>query len=185
MPTSPPAREQDAHRLFFALWPDDAVRPALGAAVDAVGAFEGAGRRTHPDKYHLTLHFLGGWARWPDDVAARCREAAASVQCTCFHLVVDHAGSFPRSRVGWLAPSGNSGLDALWSSLGHALDDAGVERRATETFSPHVTVLRGLSRRVEDSPVEPISWPVEDFVLVHSHAGRYEVVERWPLRPAA
>lgn len=172
----------DAHRLFFAVWPDDAVREALAAAVDGVDAFETDGRRTPAAKYHLTLHFLGAWSMAPDAVVARCRAVADGIDCSGFHLVVDHAGHFAGARVGWLAPSGNSGLDALWSALAHALDDAGVERRVAESFRPHVTVARGLRAWVDAVPVGPISWPVEDFVLVHSHGGRYEVVGRWPLR---
>ena len=156
----------------------------MASAVDGVSAFSGVGRRVDPAKYHVTLHFLGGWAEMPADVVAACSEAAASVRASAFHLVVDHAGSFARSRVGWLAPSGNSGLDALWSGLGHALREQGVEYRAAETFSPHVTVLRNLSRRVEDVPIDPLSWPVDDFVLVHSHGGRYEILGRWALAPA-
>ena len=95
--------------------------------------------------------------------------------------MIDHAGGFARSRVGWLAPTGNSGLDALWSTLGHALDAEGVEHRVAETFAPHVTVLRDVRGRLPDTPVDPLSWPVEDFVLVHSHDGRYDVIDGWPL----
>lgn len=179
-----PAPQGDSHRLFFALWPADALRTAMRDAADAVRAFESADRRTDPARYHLTLHYLGGWPRRPDDVVERCRAAARAVDCSGFHLVVDRAGGFPGARVGWLAPSGNSGLDALWSALGHALDDAGLPRRQAERFAPHVTVRRGLAARVADTPIEPLSWPVEDFVLVHSHAGRYEVAGRWPLRAA-
>lgn len=66
--------------------------------------------------------------------------------------------------------------------MGHALDEAGVQRRATEAFAAHVTVLRGLRGRMDEVPVEPLSWPVSDFVLVHSHAGRYDVIGRWALQ---
>ena len=177
-----PHHAGDAHRLFFALWPDDTVRAALAFAAAAVDSFEKAGRRTPAAKYHLTLHFLGACPAPPEAMVARCRQAAAAVDCSGFHLVVDHAGAFARARVGWLAPAGNSGLDALWSALAHALDDAGVARRESETFSPHVTVVRGFGGPLEDAPVDPVSWPVQDFVLVHSHGGRYEVIGRWPLR---
>lgn len=181
MPSIDTARRGDAHRLFLALWPDDDVREAMHAAVDAVPAFARTGRRVDAAKLHLTLHFLGGWPAFPDAAVEACRAAAASVQASAFHLVIDHAGHFARSRVGWLAPSGNSGLDALWSALGHALQEQGVDHRTTETFSPHVTVLRGLSARVDDTPIEPLSWPVDSFVLVHSHGGRYDILERWAL----
>lgn len=170
-----------AHRLFFALCPDDALREAIRATVEGAHVFGGRGRRVAPAKYHVTLHFLGGWDAFPDDVAAAARRAGSAVESGAFHLVVDRAGGFARSRVGWLAPSGNSGLDALWSSLGHALDAQGVERRVAETFAPHVTVLRDVHGRLPETPVDPLSWPVEDFVLVHSHDGRYAVIDRWPL----
>ncbi|GAB6197358.1 RNA 2',3'-cyclic phosphodiesterase [Lysobacter xanthus] len=181
MSDSPNARGAGGHRLFFALWPDDTVRGALESAVGGVAAFRGRGRRIAAAKYHLTLHFLGGWSGWLDAIAATARAAAAAVDARAFHLVVDRAGGFAGPRVGWLAPEGNSGLDALWSALGHALDDAAVPYRVHEHFSPHVTVMREMRGRPEESVIEPISWPVEDFVLVHSHAGRYDVIDRWML----
>ena len=171
------------HRLFFALWPTDALRAAFRDAADAVTAF-GAGRRLDDDKLHLTLHFLGGWQALPREVAAQAAAAAATVRARAFHLIVDHAGSFGGARVGGLAPAGNSGLDALWSDLGRALDTAGIARRAAPRFAPHVTVRRNLSSGLADIPVAPISWPVDAFVLVHSHAGRYDVLDRWALDAA-
>ena len=170
----------DAHRLFFALCPADEPRAAIVHAADGVSEFAN-GRRVADEKLHLTLHFLGGWAAWPEDVAQRASKAAATVGARAFHLVVDRAGSFERAGVGWLAPSGNSGLDALWSDLGRALGDAGIARRAPPRFVPHVTVRRGIRNALSDIPIDPISWPVDDFALLHSHDGRYDVIERWAL----
>lgn len=175
-------RQHGGHRLFFALWPQDDVRAALVHAVAATASLRGAGRVVPAAKLHLTLHFLGGW---PDDAAMpldAVRDAAGQVDCSVFHLVVDRAGGFRGSRVGWLAPAGNSGLDALWSDLGRALDDAGLAGVEHERFSPHITVRRNVSRAVDEAPVDPVSWPVDAFVLVHSHDGQYDVVDRWPLR---
>lgn len=174
----------EAHRLFLALWPDDEVRAALDRAADGVDAFRGQGRRVAAAKLHITLHFLGGWPQPPHDVIERVRAAISGVQARGFHLVVDHAGSFRGARVGWLAPGGNSGLDALWSDLGHALDAAGIETRRHERFAPHVTVLRAFRDALDEVPVEPVSWPVQDFVLVHSHDGHYDIVERCALEAA-
>lgn len=178
------APDGDAHRLFLALWPDEEVRAALDHAADGVEAFRGQGRRVAATKLHITLHFFGGSSDGPAVVIDRVRAAVSGVHARGFHLVIDHAGSFDGARVGWLAPGGNSGLDALWSDLGHALDAAGLETRRYARFSPHVTVVRAFRGQVADVPVAPVSWPVQDFVLVHSHGGRYEVVERWPLEPA-
>ena len=173
----------ETHRLFFALWPDDGLRAALASAVDAVGV-GGRGRRVAVAKYHVTLHFLGGWPEFPAGIVEAARDAATRVRASAFELVVDHAGGFTRSRVGWLAPAANAGLDALWSSLGAALDAAEIPRRAAESFSPHVTVLRNVRGSIDPVPIQPLSWPVEDFVLVHSHGGRYDVLDRWKLAPA-
>jgi 2'-5' RNA ligase len=174
------SRPADGHRLFFALWPDDTVRGALARAADGVGAFA-SGRRVPDDKLHLTLHFLGGWPDTPEDVIRAASTAAATVEAGMFHLVVDRAGGFHGARVGWLAPSGNSGLDALWSGLGRALDDAGVRRRAHPHVSPHVTVRRDIRERLREASIDPVSWPVDAFVLVHSHDGRYDVLSSWAL----
>lgn len=176
--STPPA---ETHRLFFALWPEQALRDAMRDAVGRQADFADRGRPVSIEKLHLTLHFLGGWPAFPEDVADAARRAAAAVEAAAFHLVVDHAGGFVRSRVGWLAPAGNSGLDALWSTLGHALDSEGVPRRDQETFAPHVTVLRHVRGSVPETALEPLSWPVADFVLIHSHGGRYEVIGRWEL----
>lgn len=184
MTDAPAGPVHGEHRLFFALWPDDVVRGALAAAVDAVADVDTGARRVAPGKYHVTLHFLGGGPEFAADVADAARAAAHAVEASAFHLVIDHAGAFARSRVGWLAPAGNSGLDALWSALGHALDAAGVERRAAEAYVPHVTVLRGLRGALPETPVGPISWPVDRFVLVHSHAGRYDIIGEWALARA-
>jgi 2'-5' RNA ligase len=179
-----PASHGEVHRLFFALWPEESVRAQLDAAAASVDAFRDTGRRVPVEKLHLTLHFLGGWPSLPDAGIAAASAAAANVACRALHLVIDRAGSFKAARVGWLAPGGNSGLDALWSGLGHALGDAGIATRAHDRFSPHVTVLRNLRAQFDDVEVEPVSWPVEDFVLVHSHGGCYEQVGRWSLAPA-
>jgi hypothetical protein len=36
-------------------------------------------------------------------------------------------------------------------------------------------------RRVEDNPIAPISWPIEDFELVLSAGGDHIQLGRWPL----
>lgn len=144
--------------------------------------FRGAGRRTAAAKHHITLHFLGGWPRRPDDIVDRARAAAASVDARAFHLVVDRAGGFAGARVGWLAPAPSSGLDALWKALQRALDAAALPYRTHGGFSPHITVLRNARGRLPETQIEPVSWSVDSFALVHSHDGRYDVIDRWTLR---
>jgi len=46
-------------------------------------------------------------------------------------------------------------------------------------FTPHVTLLYD-PRSVEEHPIEPISWTVSEFVLIHSMQGHAHLA-RWPL----
>jgi 2'-5' RNA ligase len=58
-----------------------------------------------------------------------------------------------------------------------------LARWAKGVFTPHVTLLYdGMS--VAEQPVDPISWTVGEFVLVHSLLGqtRHIILDRWPLR---
>ena len=75
---------------------------------------------------------------------------------------------------------GGDALDRL-TSLGHALDAAIAEksgaRRVRRDFAPHVTLLYG-DRAVEEHPVAPICWTVNEFVLIHSLQGHRHVA-RW------
>jgi RNA 2',3'-cyclic 3'-phosphodiesterase len=62
----------ETHRLFFALWPNDATRDALAATAQAVRQRQHpAGRWNRPSRFHVTLQFLGGYPVWPDDIVAR------------------------------------------------------------------------------------------------------------------
>jgi 2'-5' RNA ligase len=66
-------------------------------------------------------------------------------------------------------------------SLGHVLSAAiaekGMGRRAVRDFAPHVTLLYG-ERAIDEYPVEPIRWTVNEFVLIHSLQGHAHLA-RW------
>ena len=60
-------------RLFFALWPDDALRRQIAAQAVALNhAHEGGGRLLPQDRLHLTLRFMG---EYPDEAFAHTPEA--------------------------------------------------------------------------------------------------------------
>jgi 2'-5' RNA ligase len=166
-------------RLFFALWPDDAVRAALGAVAGSV-AERAQGRAVPAAKLHLTLSFLG-------DVAAErvndAIEAAKTVRGARFEVVLDTLGSFRNARVAWAGLSRMpQGLAALQSSLDRELRARGftLEERP---FSAHATLVRGIARAIAPGSMAPIAWKVGEFVLVRSETGRgsYAVMERWIL----
>lgn len=181
VPRGPP------HRLFFALWPDAALREAVAATTAAlVQANHSDGRRLRADRYHVTLQFLGDIpAPRRDDVVARATEAAGQVDVPAFDLVLDQAGGFPQARVWWLAPGlAPDGLRQLWDALGVALLEAGQKAKASPGFSPHLTVVRDVGTRLPTTPVAPLRWRVDRFVLIDSQPPKpYRVVGEWALRP--
>lgn len=180
------ASHGDVHRLFFALWPDDAVRAQMAEAARRLRArYAPRGRWLGGHRYHLTLQFLGDFDRLREDLVDDACRAAASVRSAAFDLPMDRAGSFRGSRVWWLGCEHTpDGLRGLWSALGLALAKGHVSTRASHTLTPHVTLLRDAVETLSDTPIEPIVWPVREFVLIHSQLGSrnaYDVLQRWPL----
>lgn len=169
------------HRLFFAVWPDAAVRAQIGAAAQALARDRAVhGRRVHDDRLHLTLHYLGAV---PDAGLDAALDAGRSIDVAKFEFVLDRAGGFSRARVAWLGCADvPDALTDLHQQLGAALAARGlpVESRA---YAPHVTVQRDVRGGVADAAIEAIAWTVDSFVLVDSRADRgYVELGRWLLR---
>lgn len=173
---------ETSHRLFFALWPDDATRARLAAQVAAMPLRHG--RRVRAGNLHLTLAFIGN----ADADYRQClSRAAEAVSAPTFDCVVSETGSFPRARVVWFGLAAvPDALAGLAERLNAALaSDCGYqpERRP---FRPHMTVVRKVMRGPRDWRPEPVPWRVEDFCLVESRSEpdgvRYGVVRRYPLQ---
>ncbi len=168
-----------ARRLFFALWPDPAVRRGL---VHLQRALPG-GRAVHPEDLHATLAFLGPVA---DDRLACVTAAAAGLRAPPFELRLDRLGYWSRPKIAWCgADQVPEALGGLVRGLWRALEGCGFSPE-TRPYLPHVTLARK-ARRIESEPVEPpLRWPVDRFVLVESlplpEPPRYKVVASWPLR---
>jgi RNA 2',3'-cyclic 3'-phosphodiesterase len=168
-------------RLFFALWPDEPVRDALGAAARPL-LENCAGKPVPSRNYHLTLAFLG--AVDAERVEGR-RAAAAEVRAEPFDLVMDCHGHWARPQVAWLGcrhpPEAAARLaSAAWA----ALEPLGFQPEE-RPFVPHLTVLRRCRACAWPGPVTPAEWPVRDFALVSSvtrpTGADYTVIQRWPL----
>lgn len=185
----------EVHRLFFALWPDEATRAALGRAVAALrsqhSASEARGRWVDAARYHVTLQFLGGHAGpFPEALArSACDVAAALPKPAPFGLRIDVAASFRgRAAPWWLGTSRlPDALADLWRRLGQGLRDAGLPHDARGDFTPHVTVMRDAGRRLPETALgdAALNWPVRSFALMRSGAGGYAVIGTWPLAATA
>ncbi|HKQ82384.1 MAG TPA: RNA 2',3'-cyclic phosphodiesterase [Steroidobacteraceae bacterium] len=179
-------------RLFFAVWPDETVRGALARGMPLLGP---GGRAVPIENLHVTLAFLGNTdAKRLDELA----QLAGKIIADPFVLTLDEYAVWERTLVVLTAKETPAALAQLAGDLNAALGQAGFPTDS-RPYRAHVTLIRerrrGSGRREgllapEALPlaVTPISWPVNDFVLVSSRTrpqgSRYEVLQRWPLAGA-
>jgi RNA 2',3'-cyclic 3'-phosphodiesterase len=152
----------DVARLFLALWPHDAVRARLAAYRD-VWRWPAGAKPVPDEKLHLTLHFIGAFAR---DRIAALAEALAEVETEPL-CVRAGAAEIWRGGIAVLSVVPVPALTALHARLGAALAGLGVELEA-RPFAPHVTLAR--KARGAEAPVLPaeIDWMARAPVLVES-----------------
>ncbi|MGA9854672.1 MAG: 2'-5' RNA ligase family protein [Gammaproteobacteria bacterium] len=175
-------------RLFFAVFPDPI------AAVDITHLAQTLrhqyalhGNPVWKERLHVTLYLLGDYAGLPPALIAAATEAAERVEAAEFDVTFDKVSSFVgRSRNHPLILGGGAALEPLHAfrrHLGECLTVAGLGRLLGHQFIPHVTLLYD-DKDLKSRAVEPISWRVREFALVHSLLGRTEhrVLERWTLR---
>jgi RNA 2',3'-cyclic 3'-phosphodiesterase len=172
-------------RLFFALWPTDAVRAQLAAVAESHAAL---GRAIAARNLHVTLVFLGAVAA---ERVAGVLEIAQSTQKLTFGVNVllhlDAVESWRRSSLICLA-AGHAPpeLLAIVERLRAGLRERGFALRAHETFRPHVTLVRDVARgSTGGAGAASVQWPVDSFALVESQVGQrgseYTVLETWRL----
>lgn len=180
--TRVPARTD---RLFFAVAPDAAARERIHAlAVHLRAELALRGRPLGPERYHVTLAFLGDHAGLPPRLVEQVSACAGTIALPPFDVALDRVASFARGRgspLVLLGGDGVAGLRALAAALAGRLHD--VARTDARPYTPHLTLLRD-DRVVAERPVAPIAWTAREFVLVHSAVGqgRHTVLGRWPLR---
>ncbi len=177
----------EPNRLFFALWPDDATRTALADAARKLQArLQPGGRIERAERLHATLLFLGDAVPGSEETAAM--QIASLLKADPFTVTIDRAGTFSRRSKLWWLGSSQASRDAiaLHDALRARLRVAGVSYDL-KTFTPHVTILRDAGKPLAPTPIEPIRWPVTDFVLVRSQLApqpaEYRVIGRWKLEP--
>ena len=181
IPLSTPDPSQGHSRLFFALWPDEALRDAIYKG--SRGAVEMSGGRPVPrDNLHITLAFLGGIS---DAAAEQAAAAADEVLEGSFEFALDEFGCWPTSQVVWY---GCSTPPAMTRSLALKLRErlqARSLRPDANKFVPHVTLARWVHKAGPFMPATRIPWQVREFALIrsetHSSGVEYTPLARWPL----
>jgi 2'-5' RNA ligase len=169
-------------RLFFALWPDDAVRARLARWSRELHALCG-GRPTRPENLHVTLAFLGSVE---EARVVEVERAAGEVAPRAVSLVLDQPGYWKHNRIAWAGASVvPPELEALVSELRGALAKSQI-RFDAKSFVSHVTLLRDAREPAPMPALAPIEWWLEGFVLVQSvslsQGSRYEIRKSWKSR---
>jgi 2'-5' RNA ligase len=169
-------------RLFFALWPEAALREQIvGCSKPIVQAARG--RAVTTENLHITLAFLGNV-----DVSQRAciEEMAGAIDCPPFDVTLDHSGHWSRSRVLCLMPADSPApLSQLAEALQSGASACGLSLDDSRAYRPHLTLMRKVAFAPEVSVVEPIHWSVSGFALLRSvpvpQGVRYDVLREWPL----
>lgn len=170
--------EASAYRLFIGIDVPDDVRARIAAVVEPLRATRPALRWTDPQRWHLTVAFLGDVA--PGDVEAVTdvmTAAAGSVEQE-IRLATGAAGRFG-NRVLWLGldddPAGS--VTRLGTDLQRALGDRDLPVDP-KPVRPHLTLARGRGRRapvghavVAACQPPQAAWTAVEMVLWRSHLG--------------
>jgi 2'-5' RNA ligase len=174
-------REKKDIRLFFALWPDEALRAQLHLASNTI-TVERPARRVPWGNLHLTLHFIGNVFF---EQMACLRQQASLIRAEAFEFDIDCLGHFSKPRVAWLGCLAiPAALLELHELLGQRLQLCDYQPEARQ-YNPHVTVARKIGAIAESESFAPITWKVEEFSLVEvrqiENGVQYRVIETFPL----
>ncbi len=175
------------HRLFFALQPNDSVAMQIAQATAIAKAakfFRGA--CLQPKMQHITLAFLGDHEELPAAIVQRAQLAAATVKFAPFSFSLAIVASFRGRRppcVLLASPGTDAMLQDFRQTLCAALVTAGLGAHLDRRFTPHLTLAYGDKAVAQRLPVEPIVWPVREFVLLDSRVGHsiHAPLGCWPL----
>jgi 2'-5' RNA ligase len=158
----------DSMRLFFALWPPEALSRARDNQAKVLARRFG-GKPSRRETIHLTLAFLGEIdAAFLPAVA----EAGRRVDAAPFELVLDRFDCWRHNGLLWAGCAEPAeGLRLLVTRLREQLRAASIVFDTAPRFVPHLTLVRktGVSRGdIATLPPEPLIWTCSSFMLVHS-----------------
>lgn len=164
--------------LYFAVLPDEEILPRIVGAASDLRRQHGLSSRIRPARLlHITLAGVGEFDRAPDAAVAAAKRMGDGVRVAPFIVTFDRASSFITRDSHPLVLRCDQGTAEL-TRLRNALGRSG----ARSAFAPHVTLMYD-RQTIPDTNLEPITWTVREFVLVHSLVGksRHNHLARWRL----
>ncbi len=123
-------------------------------------------------RLHVTLlPPLGSFVDAPPGAIADACAAAGSIGCSPFDVSFDRAINRRGTQIALTADKPCDALFSFQQKLHLTMRLAGMRAVKGWTFDPHVT-LRYRENILVDQPVQPVSWRVDEFVLIESLQGR-------------
>ena len=154
------------HRLFFAIRPPPDRTTQIGGLRDAVRE---RGSVVSDERLHVSLFVFDDYPALPAGLADGAIAAASGVVAAPFYILFEQLVAGKGSTL--LSPSEPlPALIAFQERLAAALADGALAPRRRWSFRPHITLFYG-NRCAAAESIEPISWLVKEFVLIHSHVG--------------
>ncbi len=183
-----PRRPQQPERLFLGCFPEERVWSVIRHLGErTTNEFDLTGNLLADDRFHTSLVHISDrkWLRSRDQFAAE--RAAATVRLAPFEISYSRLGSFPgvpkkgrplEHPLVLLADEGP--VMELQAALASGLRQ--FKYRVPESFRPHLTLSYN-RQFVPARAIEPITFVVKEFVLVHSRLWltEYRVLRRWTL----
>ncbi len=173
-----------AETLFFAVRPPPAIASEISRLTHRSRDLFGLkGAAIPEERLHATLALVGDYDSALVETASR---AMASLQARPLHVTFDRMYSFKGKPGGMPLVLGGGdgvmGLRFLQKLLVSEMRRVGLVGAGKSSFTPHVTLLYDRTP-VPETPIDPISWPVREIVLVHSLVGqgRHIDLKTWPL----
>ena len=171
-------------RLFFALWPDEAVREQC--AEIARSMVHKGEKPVRPENLHVTLTFLGNIDEETEEAVI---QAASAITPALLTITFNEVSYWRKPRI--LCLSGRSEGEKLsllvseLTALSRQLDIP-VDGRP---YSPHVTLVRK-AKSPRTLKFEPILWRASGFCLVEScsipNGGTvYQIIKNWETEASA
>ena len=137
-------------------------------------------------RLHVTLYPIGSFLDSPARTIANACAAADTISVAPFEVSLDRAVTrTTRDGDSYLVLTSDDGCEALVSfqkRMHSAMRLAGVRTVKAWTFRPHMT-LRYNEHTLVDQKVPPLTWRVDEFVLIESLRGRtiHNHLRKWPL----
>jgi 2'-5' RNA ligase len=169
-------------RVFFAIKPDDTALIKLNNIAKQLASKSG-GYPIRSDKIHLTLLFVGNVNL---EQLPRLRSVTNRISANSFKFSIAGIKYWKRNHIIFAATNQtNPELLALIKALQQTLSDNGFSFDQ-QSVTPHITLVRKASNPVLPQLAEPISWSVQEWLLIQSKQTNQRIdyisLDRWSLK---